>query len=72
MPRRRWMNEVHLLGEDAEAVAALEFGAVERDVGFAHQLAAVDAGLRRDGDADRDADKGRAAEQVEGLRDRLR
>ena len=58
-------GEVHLLGEDAEAVPPLELGAIERDVGLAHQLGAVDAGVRRDRDADRDADESGVAEKLE-------
>ena len=36
---------IHLFAEDAEAVAPFDLGAVERDIGLAHELGVVGAGL---------------------------
>ena len=60
---------VHRLFEDDGAVAAGGLGFVERDIGFADQLARVGFVAVGGGDADRDADEGLAAEDVERLAD---
>ena len=64
-------RRVHLVLEDAEAVAALELGAIERDIRLADELGPVHARLGRDRHADRHADERRAVEDVEGARHRL-
>ena len=47
---------VHLRLEEAEGAAAVALGAVERQVGVAHQLVGLVAVRRADGDADAGAD----------------
>ncbi|MFT3980647.1 MAG: hypothetical protein QM687_09285 [Ferruginibacter sp.] len=58
---------VHRLLEDDGAVAAGCLGFVERDVGLAGELVRVGFVVLGRRDADRDADEGLAAEDVEGL-----
>ena len=50
---------VHLPREEAVAVPALAFRLVEGGVGEAHQVLAARAVVRRERDADRDADADR-------------
>ena len=63
-------EDVHLFAEDAEAVAALDLGPVEGDIGLPHELCPLETRLRRHGDADGNSDERGVAEQLERLRHR--
>ena len=63
---------VHRRLEEAGAGTAFRLGAVEREIGAAHQVVARDAVIGRDRNADADAERRAGARDHERFADRMR